>query len=263
VIKDFGPRHAAAIGARHASADSTKAAGTLHPLPTVWAADTFDGHTATDMAGSQAPSPRQGDGADETPRAASPARQDRAPALGRRFLSAATSERRALLAQIENRGLAAAEAALPATSQTAVGELEAAALQRRPDAFARALERVLRIPGDTARRIVEDVSGEPVVIAAKALAVPADVLARILLFLNPQVGHSVERVFALVDLYEQLSLQAARYLAASWQTGYENPAADYRPLLWDDERARARHASATRLRQQVANGPQDWLANGE
>ncbi len=45
----------------------------------------------------------------------------------------------------------------------------------------------------------DDELGEPIVVAAKALGIPRDLLYRILLFVNTAVGHSVERVHTLAD----------------------------------------------------------------
>ena len=50
-------------------------------------------------------------------------------------------------------------------------------------------------------------SGEPMLIVAKALGMPSDVLQRILLLVNPAIGTSVRRVFDLSDLYENLAPQ--------------------------------------------------------
>ena len=82
----------------------------------------------------------------------------------------------------------------------------------------RGLERALRIPGDKARQIVHDDTGEPLLVAVKALGMRSDMLLRVLLFLNPVIGHSVERVFDLVNLFDRLSAEAALHLVSSWQT---------------------------------------------
>jgi hypothetical protein len=78
----------------------------------------------------------------------------------------------------------------------------------------RELERALGISYQQSRRIVEDEQGEPIVIAAKAMCLPADVLQRIVLFLNPLVGQSVDRVYELSALYREISVEAARRLVA-------------------------------------------------
>jgi hypothetical protein len=126
--------------------------------------------------------------------------------------------------------------------------LETAALGRNHEDFIRHLTRSLNISREQAQRIVRDPLGEPIVVAAKALAIPRDVLYRILLFINTAIGHSVERVHALAELYDDLTLQAAEDMVATWQTlhGEQHKAATHQPLLWDDEaRRRARPSAAT------------------
>jgi hypothetical protein len=94
-----------------------------------------------------------------------------------------------------------------------------------------------------AERIARDYSGEPVVVAAKALAMTADVLQRILLFLNPVVGQSVERVYELARLYDEITLATAERMVAIWrQTGARAKPA-HAPLHHDDERRSARAAA--------------------
>ena len=46
---------------------------------------------------------------------------------------------------------------------------------------------------------------------------PRDVLYRILMFVNPSVGHSVERVHALAVLYDEILVPAAEEMVAIWQ----------------------------------------------
>ena len=99
-----------------------------------------------------------------------------------------------------------------------------------------------------ARRIAADDLGEPVVAAAKALAMPRDVLYRILLFVNPTIGHSVARVHALAALFDEMTLPAAEHLVTIWQAlvRHERPVAPQHPLTQDEEaRRRARNATAT------------------
>src|SRR5262249_21245971 len=95
--------------------------------------------------------------------------------------------------------------------------LETAALQRHTEAVVRELERALGISRAQARRIVGDELGEPIVVAAKAVGLPADVLQRILLFMNPRIGQSVDRVYELAELYNEISVEAARRLVAIWR----------------------------------------------
>jgi hypothetical protein len=128
--------------------------------------------------------------------------------------------------------------------QPVIGEqLEKAALARRYKDFTQSLAGALRIPREVAQRIVEDNLGEPVLVAARAFDISRDVLYRILMFLNPAVGHSVERVHSLATLFEEIPAASAESMIAVWQALQHDEAAapKHRPLVWDDEaRRRAR-----------------------
>ena len=54
-------------------------------------------------------------------------------------------------------------------------------------------------------------------VAAKALGMTAAVLQRILLFLNPAIGQSVERVYDLARLYDELTPAAAERMLTIWR----------------------------------------------
>ena len=71
---------------------------------------------------------------------------------------------------------------------------------------------------------------------------PSVVLQRILMFIDPAIGESVQRVFDLAGLYERVSADAAHKIIASLR-GREpvrprKPA--HRPMYYDDEATRAR-----------------------
>jgi hypothetical protein len=99
--------------------------------------------------------------------------------------------------------------------------LDTAVLRHNGEAVVRELERALGISRAQARRIVSDASGEPIVVAARALDLPPDVLQRMLLFLNPRIGQSVGRVYELADLFREISVAAARRMAAIWREADE------------------------------------------
>ena len=124
--------------------------------------------------------------------------------------------------------------------------LEAAALGNHREELVKQLAEALRIPREQARRIVRDDHGEPIVVAVKALGIPRDVVYRLLMFVNPAVGHSVERVHALATLYDEMTAQAAEGMVAIWQAlrSEARATAKHQPLLWNDERSRARPAAA-------------------
>jgi len=129
-----------------------------------------------------------------------------------------------------------------------IQRLENAALARNREDFSAYLSQAIRVSRAQARRIAGDDLGEPIVTAAKALAMPRDVLYRILLFINPTIGHSVARVHALAALFDEMTLPAAEQMVAIWQALHRNEraVAPARALAHDDEaRARARSATAT------------------
>ena len=120
------------------------------------------------------------------------------------FFAAGAAERRLILVTLDY--VTAVPARPPAAMQRSdAWRLESAALQHNTEAVVRDLERVLGVSRRLARRIVNDELGEPIVAAAKAMALPADVLQRMLLFMNPRVGQSVDRVYQLAALYGEIT----------------------------------------------------------
>ena len=139
------------------------------------------------------------------------------PPLGERFMQADGAERRRLLEQLDQEAASSADPSVPAQRQDVINRLEAAALQRNQREFARELQHALDLSRPMALRIVRDSSGEPTLVVAAAIEMPLNVLVRILLFLNPTVGESVERVFALARFYERVPPAAAMQIVASWR----------------------------------------------
>jgi len=161
------------------------------------------------------------------------------------FFSAEPAERRILLMSLGSVEAETPQAVQPVETNRA---LEAAALGRDPAGFTKLLENALGLTHEQAERIVADPSGEPLLIAAKALAMPSVTLQRILMFIDPAIGESVQRVFDLAGLYERISADAAHKIVASLR-GREpvqtrRPA--HKPMYYDDEAAGARRGSAIR-----------------
>ena len=127
-------------------------------------------------------------------------------------------------------------------ARESIHRLEAAALGHNGEVFARELERTLAISRAQARRVIDDASGEPIVVAAVALKMPAAVLQRILLCLNPAVSQSVQRVYELALLQEEIEPDAALRLIAIWQASH--PAQKAKPAAhqshyWQSHRGHA------------------------
>jgi hypothetical protein len=169
-------------------------------------------------------------------------------------LTATSAERRAMLASLDDE-IAAPARPQPDRAHEACARLETAALERRPEDFAEQIELALGLSPADAWRIVADEDGEPLLVAAKALAMPSPVLLRILLFLNPLIGQSVQRVFYLAQLYDRLTSAAAlRIVATLRETAPATRRAAHRPMLWDDDADRGRRAALESARRPAGQG---------
>jgi hypothetical protein len=76
--------------------------------------------------------------------------------------------------------------------------------------------------------------GEPMVVAAKAVELPAEALRRALLFMTPSAGQSVDRIYELAELYAEISMEAACRLISIWRNAdaAENGHIHYEPVGW-------------------------------
>jgi uncharacterized protein (DUF2336 family) len=163
--------------------------------------------------------------------------------LSELFYAAGPAERRLILINLDYAPITPAQ---PTASiiRAHTWRLEAAALQHNTEAVIHELERTLGISRAQARRIIGDESGEPIVVAAKALGLPADVLQRVLLFMNPRIGQSVDRVFQLAELYGEVSVDAARRLVAIWRAAdkLDGPRIGHEQVPWRMAAENARRA---------------------
>jgi hypothetical protein len=137
--------------------------------------------------------------------------------LSELFFASDAEERRLILLNLCYAPITPAEPIEHTAAQSSIQQLEAAALNHRIETFARELERVLSISRTLANRVVLDPSGEPVVVAAAALRMPAAVLQRILLCINPVISQSVQRVYDLALLHQDLKAASALQMIAIWQ----------------------------------------------
>jgi uncharacterized protein (DUF2336 family) len=176
--------------------------------------------------------------------------------LNELFLSADAAERRLILLHLGYARFAPAKPVALPIAREAVRRLELAALSRSVENFSRELARPLAISPRQARRVAGDPLGEPVVVAAKALGMPAEVLQRVLLCLNPAISQSVQRVYDLADLYDQLKPEAALRMLTIWQAMAQKPllAGHLPQYVQDKGRARPDAAAAQRRASQGA-GP--------
>ena len=222
IVRDFGFEHACVIASRNAPANAPVV------LPTVAAAATAAVDIEVESAHASADFELAG-----------------------LFFAADPAARRMLLLSVGN-----AEGEPPAAPMVSPREqpnetiraLESAALSRDRAKFTGLLGQALRLTHEKAEQIVNDASGEPLLVAAKAVGMPSIVLQRVLMFIDPAIGESVQRVFELAALYERIHAQAALRIIGSLR-GDEivrprRPA--HRPMYYDDEAARSRRGGFAR-----------------
>jgi hypothetical protein len=177
--------------------------------------------------------------------------------LGTAFFAADSYERQMMLTNLEAADL---PHRVPAAVETCK-RLEAAALSNNTAEFVQILESALLLPRTIAEQVVADTAGEPLVVAAKALGMERASLQRILLVLNPAIGHSVERVYALSALHDEISVATADSMVGIWRgrAPQQQRRTTYQPGLYDDQQRSARSA-ATPSRYQSTARRSDPLA---
>jgi hypothetical protein len=161
------------------------------------------------------------------------------------FFRASASERALILHNLSDTPLRASARIPAARAARAVEILEMAAFAADTENFTLELGESLILPSRIAAQVVDDPGGEPLACAVKVLDMPSAVFQRVLMFLNPEFGASVNRVYRLSRLYDRLSERSALVMLAAWRgSTMETTRAKYRPSLYDDERHRARSAPA-------------------
>src|SRR4051794_2026915 len=161
------------------------------------------------------------------------------------FFRANASERAAILHSLDDTPLKASPRIPAGRAARAIETLEMAAFAADVENFTIEIGESLILPARIAAEVVADPGGEPLACAARALDMPGPVFQRVLLFLKPEIGNSVHTVYRLARLYDRLSERSALVMLAAWRGSVMAAArAKYRPVLYDDERQRARAATA-------------------
>jgi hypothetical protein len=161
------------------------------------------------------------------------------------FFRANSSERVSILHSLAETPLKAAPRIPEARAARAIETLEMAAFAADVENFTIELGETLILPTRVATQIVDDPGGEPLACAMRALGMPGPVFERVLLFLKPEFGTSVNTVYRLSRLYDRLSERSGLVMLAAWRgSTMAVTRAKYRPALYDDERQRARQAPA-------------------
>jgi hypothetical protein len=161
------------------------------------------------------------------------------------FFRASAGERALILHDLPETPLRASARIPPARAARAIETLEMAAFAADVENFTLELGETLILPSRVAAQVVNDPGGEPLACATKALNMPSAVFQRVLLFLNPEFGSSVDYVYRLSRLYDKLSERSALIMLAAWRgSTMAITRAKYQPGLYDDEHFRARSAPA-------------------
>jgi uncharacterized protein DUF2336 len=161
------------------------------------------------------------------------------------FFSATAGERALILHNLGEAPLKPAARITTARTARAIETLEMAAFAADIENFTLELGEALILPARIAAQVVNDPGGEPLACAMKALEMPSAVFQRVLMFLNPEFGASVNNVYRLSRLYDRLSERSALIMLAAWRGAtVAVTRAKYKPALYDDERHRARTAPA-------------------
>ncbi|SDP20731.1 DUF2336 domain-containing protein [Afipia sp. GAS231] len=160
------------------------------------------------------------------------------------FFAASASERALILHNLSDTPLKASARIPAARAVRAIQILEMAAYAQDTESFALEIGEALILPARIAAQVVNDPGGEPLACAARALDMPSAAFQRILLFLNPEFGSSVNNVYRLSRLYDRLTERSALVMLAAWRgSTMAVTRAKYRPALYDDERNRTRTAA--------------------
>ena len=161
------------------------------------------------------------------------------------FFGASSSERAQILHNLSETPLKASPRVPVQRAARSIEALEMAAWVGDVESFTVEIGETLILPWKIATQVVNDPTGEPLACAAKALGMPAPVFQRVLLFLKGEIGSSVHSVYRLSRLYDVLKEQSALIMLAAWRgSTMATTRAKYRPVLHDDERNRARSATA-------------------
>jgi len=157
------------------------------------------------------------------------------------FFAASSADRAAILYNLNDTPLKASARIPELRAKRALHILEMAAFASDAENFALELGEALILPARIAAQVTNDPGGEPLACAMKALDTPSPIFQRVLLFLNPEFGTSVQKVYRISRLYDRLTERSALVMIAAWRgSSLAMARAKYHPALYDDERQRAR-----------------------
>lgn len=161
------------------------------------------------------------------------------------FFRANAEERLAILRNLEFAPIEPALVPVGPRVSDAFARMEKAALAGRKISLTAELGALLHLSRSLADRIVQDKGGEPLACALRAAGMPQATYQRILLFLDPAIGRSVARVFALDRLYREITPRAAQIMLGIWRGASARAGgARYQSPLQDDVARRTGQAQS-------------------
>lgn len=170
--------------------------------------------------------------------------------IGEVFFAADSAQRHFMIRSLDV-GVQSGASPRAAPAVETCRRIEAAALARNLSEVSQLFERALALPRGVAERIAQDNSGEPIVVAAKALGMERAALERMLLVMNPAIGCSVERVYDLANLFDEIDKSAAELMVEVWRGSSARRWPAYGPALWNDDIRSARSFATSDRRPSV------------
>lgn len=153
------------------------------------------------------------------------------------FLEATTERRLKMLGEASSRGLRSRTARSNRRLDTllrqtfAAAEVVAAARRGDRSALLKGFSTALGIGTDIAARLLDDPSGEPLVLMAKAAGLNGADGRTVLLLANKEIGESVDKFFRLADLYASLEPTTADAFMDAWRTSPAPTRATHVPVF--------------------------------
>jgi hypothetical protein len=135
------------------------------------------------------------------------------------FLFARPDQRDEILLAAQRMQLGRPPRSFPPAKPGVLDDLEMAAIARQPDRFVALLAEALDCEPSLAQAIVNDASGEPLVVALASLGAANEVLVRVLIANDLQSGASYQRIRALARLNNALDRGAATLVVAALRDG--------------------------------------------
>jgi len=154
--------------------------------------------------------------------------ESEAYALWQLFFAASSVERRLILVNLDYAVLIPM-ASLSSAACAEIWRWASVIPQPRIEAAAHELETALGVSRMQLRRILDDERGEPMVVVAKAINLPAKLLVRWLEQRDCAMTRPADHIEVLAALYDEISVASARRMVTIWQAADAKPETRRKP----------------------------------